>query len=75
MGQAKTIDTHLIKQQGKLELIEKLIEMYEMDTKRYPGMKEYHQDPLAICRTLKHFKHNVAKWIKGREKMNQKETA
>ena len=65
----------LVKQQAKLEAYENIIEMYELDTKRYPGMKKYHQDPMAMYKTLKHFQHNMKKWIKFQKKMIQKEEA
>jgi hypothetical protein len=63
----------LLKQQARLEAYESLIERYELDTKRYPGMKEYHQDPMAMYRLLKMFQKNMKKWIEFQKKMIQKE--
>jgi hypothetical protein len=65
----------LLERQTALEVYESLIERYELDTKRYPGMKTYHQDPLAMYRLLKMFQKNMKKWIENRKKIIQQEEA
>jgi hypothetical protein len=68
------MDIHLTKQEGKLEIIRDLIKRYERDPDQYPGMRCYHEDPMAIYRLLKTWEHNIDKWIGVRKTMKIKET-
>ncbi len=65
----KSIDIHLTKQEGKLEIIKDLIKRYELDPDQYPGIKTYHENPMAIYRLLKTWEQNLDKWIGIRKKI------